>query len=136
MVVLFDPAENSPSMKIPDGKLDFPWKGPLLNSYSKTVGDMAESDRSGGVLGVGLRMTLPLNNLQELGTPRRKPYQVSARMDIRIILSIPARKWKVAISSGRKFTWFGKEANLLNGPMQQHRLQQNEIFYISKNERF
>lgn len=37
MVVLFDPAENSPSMKIPEGKLDLPWKVPVLNSYSKVV---------------------------------------------------------------------------------------------------
>lgn len=80
MVVLFDPAENSPLMKIPHGKLDFPWKGPLLNSYSKTVDDMVESGRL-GVLGVGLRMTLPLNNLQELGTPRRKPYHASERIE-------------------------------------------------------
>jgi hypothetical protein len=41
MVVWLDPAENSPSMKIPEGKLDFPLKGPLLNSYSKIVVDMA-----------------------------------------------------------------------------------------------
>ena len=41
MVVWPDPGENSPSMKIPEGKLDLPWKGPLLNSYSKIVVDMA-----------------------------------------------------------------------------------------------
>lgn len=41
MVVWFDPAENSPPMKIPVGKLDLPLKGPVLKSYSKTVVDMA-----------------------------------------------------------------------------------------------
>lgn len=45
MVVPFDPAENLPSMKIPEEKLDLPWKGPFLKSYSKVVVDMMAYDR-------------------------------------------------------------------------------------------
>ena len=51
MVVWFDPAENSPSMKIPEGKLDLPWKGPPLNSYSKIVVDIAMKPMVEGVEG-------------------------------------------------------------------------------------